>query len=205
MWYAKPVGAYGKESDEALANCRATYARLSSFGWTVNAVCGVLGNVANESGYNPWRWQSDTLGYSTGAPWTNKGYGLVQFTPGGKYISNPNAQSYSGYGPNFSDRAGNQNDGDAQLEFINFFADYAKTSSYPLDYEEYKKSTENAGWLAGAWLYNYERPGDPEETLAKRQEDALYWYSILSGEEPEPPAPQKTKNMKWIYYMRRTL
>lgn len=178
MWHAKAVGAYAQDSQEALDNMQEMANLLTARGWTLNAVAAVAGNIGGEGGYNPWRWQSDNVPASTQSPWTNKGYGLVQFTPGGKYINA--AQSYPGYGPNFSDQAGLASDGQAQVLFVDEHADYYATSSYPLSYAEFKASTLDTGYLTAAWMHNYERPGS-YDTLPGRQAAAAYWYSVLTG------------------------
>lgn len=152
-----------------------------------------------ESGYNPWRWQSDKIGVSTGSPWTNKGYGLVQFTPAGKYINS--AQGYDGYSPNFSDKSGGVSDGIAQMLFVNEKADYYPTKTYPISYADYKVSTDNAGTLAVVWLYNYERPGDPSATLELRREEANYWWDVLSGLPPVPPTPSGDDLLMFLFMM----
>ena len=205
-WYAKSIGSYDRTSNEAIENANNIYGTLYSRGWTVNAVCGVLGNMGAESGYNPWRWQGDNVGASTGDPWTNIGYGLVQFTPASKYISDPNAQALSGYAPNFSDKSGNPSDGYAQTLFFDQYADYYATTSYPLSYADFKQSTDSPAYLARAWLYNYERPKKPGATEAARAENAEYWYTVLTGEEPPPdpgpgptPTPELGKGKWWIY------
>lgn len=180
-WNVKSSGAYANTSAEAIENAQFAHTILGLLGWSVNAVSGLLGNVSSESGMNPWRWQSDAIGASTGSPWTNKGYGLVQFTNAAKYIDNADAKTYPGYGPNFSDKTGSVNDGTAQLYFVHYHADYYSTTAYPLSFEQFKVSTESASYLAKAWLYNYERPADPASTEAARAANAEYWYSILSG------------------------
>lgn len=208
-WNVKASGAYATTSEEALENCTIIYQTLYNYGWTLNAVAGFLGNVYIESGYNPWRWQNDSIGISTGSPWTDKGYGLTQFTNASKYIDSSYAQSYYGYGPNFSDKTGNVNDGYAQLQFVNEHADYYATSSYPESYSEFKASTESASYLAKVWIYNYERPSASSiaSTLADRQEKAEYWYSTLGGVSPTPtPTPTPTpaiSHSDWIFYMRK--
>lgn len=200
-WHCKPLRAYARDSEEAQENARMIYSVLSAKGWTVNAICGMLGNQGHESGYNPWRWQNDVRGTVTGSPWKDMGYGLVQFTPASKYIDDPAAQAFPGYGPNFLEGGGSLGDGNAQLLFIDAYADYYSTSSYPLSYAEFKASKADAGYLASAWLYNYERPGDPSATEAARREEAGYWWGILSGETPIPPTPTPTgKGSKfWVY------
>lgn len=199
-WHAKTAGGYTRTSQEALENAQSMYGVWHARGWTVNSVAAVLGNVEVESGYNPWRWQSDDIGLSTGSPWTNKGYGFFQFTPGGKYINATVAQAISGYGPNFSDKQGSISDGYAQCVYIDGYADYYSTTDYPLSFAEFKASTESPAYLARAWLYNYERPEAPGATVNIRSTAAEYWYQILSGEEPPPdpgpgPGPSTVKKL----------
>lgn len=179
-WHAKATGGYDKESDEAQENAICIYKILYDRGWTLEAVSALLGNFHVESGYNPWRWQSDSIG----TPSSSSGYGLAQFTPAGKYINSSYAQSYEGYDPNYSGHTGNPNDGNAQILFIDEHADYYSTSSYPLLYDEFKISTESVDYLTAAWIYNYERPADPSASLSLRQEAANYWYTYLSGIDP---------------------
>ena len=181
-WHAKTSGGYSRTSTEAFDNAICTYRKLSSLGWSLNAICAVYGNMETESGYNPWRWESDDVPSYPSTP--SYGYGLPQFTPSSKYISDSHAQGYSGYAPNWSDHTGNPNDGDAQLEFIHNYADYYETTAYPITYTDFKVSTLPAGQLAVAWLYNYERPGDPASTEADRAEAANYWYGVLSQYSP---------------------
>ena len=76
-WYAKPRGGYNLYSVEAISNIFAYRTEFST--WSLESVCGMLGNVQAESGFNPWRWQGDRYG-------TGRGYGLFQFTPASGYI-----------------------------------------------------------------------------------------------------------------------
>ena len=177
-WHNAVSGGYSRTSQEAFDNAICTFRKLSSLGWTVNAVAAVYGNMEAESGYNPWRWESDAVPYYANTP--SYGYGLVQFTPSSKYISSSAAQGYSGYGPNWADHTGSANDGDAQLEYIHNYADYYSTTAYPMGFDEFRTSTLDAGTLARAWLYNYERPADPTATEDARAEAGQYWYNILS-------------------------
>lgn len=213
-WYAKTYNAYSRDSTEAIANANEIYAILYNRGWTLNAVCGLLGNVGYESGYNPWRWQSDNVQPTGNSPWTNIGYGLTQFTPAGKYINDDNAKNQPGYSPNFSNKAGSVYDGQAQITFINEYADYYPSEYSSLSYADYKKSTESPATLAKIWLHNYERPGDAGTSVENdRAQEAEYWYTVLSGEEPPPepptppgpgPGPGERKKSKLIYYLRPT-
>ena len=129
-WNCKTYGGYNRTSAEAKENATMVYSVLYSLGWTLEAVCGVLGNIEAESAYNPWRWQSDSI-LPVGDPRIDyqnaHAYGLCQWDPAGKYINN--GGSYNGYGPNYSNRTGSQNDGTAQMLYLDGNADYYPTSS----------------------------------------------------------------------------
>ncbi len=79
-FYAKPDGGYAITSTEGTANIKAVYDYLNPLGYTKNCVIGILGNVGEESGYNPWYWENHT--YNPAA-----GYGLFQFTPASEYLN----------------------------------------------------------------------------------------------------------------------
>lgn len=181
-WHAKNTGGYSRTSQEAFDNAICTYAELSRRGWTLNAICAVYGNMEAESGYNPWRWESDNVPSYPSMP--SYGYGLPQFTPSSKYIDSAYAQAYTNYNPHWSDHTGSPDDGEAQIQFIDEHADYYSTTAYPLSYAEFKVSTMSAGDLAKAWLYNYERPADPTSTENDRADCAEYWYGVLAIYDP---------------------
>ena len=86
-WYAKPSGGYSRNSVGGQINIFNYRTAFST--WTLESVCGMLGNIEAESGFNPWRWQGDRYG-------TGRGYGLYQFTPASGYIN------LSGATPNLS-------------------------------------------------------------------------------------------------------
>lgn len=204
-WHNKIRGAFTRESQEAFENAIMAFKKLSALGWSVNAISAVWGNIGSEGGYNPWRWESDSVLASTDtgliASSTVHGYGLVQFTPSGKYINATAAKSFFGYGPNFSDVVGNQNDGDAQLEYIDGYADYYPTAAYPISIGQFKTSDYPPEYLARAWLYNYERPANPGATVASREADARYWYDILSQYDPNAPITKKD-TFKIMFYLK---
>lgn len=188
-WHVKAQYGWGRQDTEAIDNAKEIYSVLSARGWTKNAVAGILGNMDQESGYNPWRWQGDRVQSTGNSPWTSIGYGLFQFTPAGKYINT--AQSLTGYGPNFSNQTGQTTDGIAQLIYMDTTEGYYATSSHPLSFAQYKSSTESGAYLAETWLYNYERPADPSATISERRSAGDYWVSVLSGETPSEPGPDE--------------
>ena len=195
-WHAKKIGAYGRSSTEAFENAICTYNLLSSLGWTVQAICAVYGNIEAESGYNPWRWEGDNVASYYGSK--SHGYGFPQFTPATKYIDDPNAQSNTGYGPNFSNKEGNIFDGDSQLRYIDEYADYGINPgyNYPITYQEFKTDTSlSPEYLAKAWLHNYERPRDQSTSVENyRASIARHWYDILIEYDPSDPIPPEPED-----------
>ncbi len=186
---AKSTGAYARQSAEALQNAKAICDTLIPKGWTKEAICGMLGNIESESGYNPFRWQSDILlpvGDSRINYQNGHAYGLCQFDPAGKYINN--ASGYAGYAPNYSNRQGSVTDGHAQMLYINDNADYIPTASYPLTFAQYKAATIDnytIDYLTRTWFYCYERgTWDNNRVTA-----ANYWWSVLQTYHPHGNIP----------------
>ena len=190
-WHCKATGGYSRSSQEAWDNCFQIYSILSSYGWTLNAISGVLGNIEAESVYNPWRWQinptddplpsTDPIVWDPTATNTGHAYGLCQWDGPGKYIVG--GQGYSGYGPNFSDIPGSMGDGAAQMAFLNDHADYSPTTTYPETYAQYKVNTNTPEWNARAWFANFERGTWNNDRITA----AEYWYNEFGGIPPTPP------------------
>lgn len=193
VWHVAKYGAFGRTSTEAQDNAKMVYSTLNALGWTLEAVCGVLGNVESESGYNPWRWQGDNVlnSYDDYLIDNQLGhaYGLVQFDPAGKYIRN--ATGIGGYGPNFNNRVGSSFDGQAQLTYINDHADYIPRPDlgYPLTYSQYKTvsiSDYTIAYITRTWFTNYERGTWDDGRIYA----AEYWWAYLNGwDPPAPPDP----------------
>lgn len=218
-WHVKATGAYGRQSNEALENAREIYGLLYSLGWCLASVCALLGNVEHESGYNPWRWQSDvvlpvgdsrigTIGGSS----TAHAYGLCQQDPAAKYIYRQYAQSLPYFGPNYSNQTGNTNDGDPQLRYIHWICSDPSGgewqssggwgASYKMPFADFIANTQNQslGFLTQTFFYGYER-GTWSDT---RITAATYWYEVLGGEPPQPPTPPSGLDPAWaavLYYV----
>lgn len=166
-------------TDEMKINALYLYKALNSYGWTLNAIAGILGNMQAESSINPGRWQSDSVG------WTSGGYGLVQWTPTTKYIDWCTSQGYSD--PSRMD----YNISRLIYEVENAIQWYA-TDSYDFSFKQFTVSTKDCGTLAKAFLLNYERPADQSESVQNyRSSLANNWYSYLSGSTlPDVPEPE---------------
>lgn len=83
MWHAKLKGGYTSSSIEFIDNVTEANILFNSWGYTLEAQAGILGNIQAESGLNPWRWQDDSVSLTS----NSKGYGLLQFTPAYDYIN----------------------------------------------------------------------------------------------------------------------
>ena len=182
MWHAKPTGGYSIYSNEGIENALMIRNQMRGYGWTDNAISAVVGNICAEGGLNPWRWQSDII-VGPSDFWSNQhGYGLAGFTPAGKYIEDPDAQTYAGYAPNYLNHAGQPSDGAAQIEFIKENPQYYQThAAYPMTFQDFSISTLSPAYLSDVWLYNFEQPAHPEDTQQYRRDCSEYWYDIFTG------------------------
>lgn len=155
----------------------------TKYGWTLEAIAGVLGSMQIESYFNPGQWE---LGRKTETPdgyGYGYGYGLIQWTrPSSDY---PNPYLYY-CGQNNIDRL----DGSEQLRYLNEGINdsnlwgWIKTNNYPESFEEYIKSKDTPEYLALVWFYNLERPPASDTTKETRQQWARYWYDWLEGKDP---------------------
>lgn len=139
-------------------------------GWTLNAVAAMLGNMEKESTINPGIWGNLEPG---GDP-TDKGYGLVQWTPYTRITDWLTAKGYElGSGPGEC----------AKLQEEMLHPEIENTwhqeSGYMATLADFAHSTAEVSYLAMAFLACYERPADPHQpdraTLAQK------WYTFLSA------------------------
>lgn len=143
---------------------------LTSEGWTVNAISGLLGNLTAESTINPGRWQSDNTGN------TSSGYGLVQWTPATNYLNWCSEQGYS-------DPSEMDNNIKRILYELKNNLQWIATSNYNISFSEFSTSSQSAGYLAKAFLLNYERPADQSSSVQEyRSSLGEEWYSFLIAE-----------------------
>lgn len=140
-------------------------------GWTLESVAAMCANFQAESGLNPWRYEKDD---PTTNPDSNKsGFGLAQWTPRNKLIRW--AESY--------DPPLDWKNGSVQCRRIKYEMreglQWGKTSAYPISFEEFSKSRKPPGYLAYAFMYNYERPADKNQPW--RIDYANKWFNYLGG------------------------
>ena len=156
---------------------------LSRRGWTLNAICGMLGNMQTESTINPGLWQDRAVD-------VGPAFGLMQWDPFTKYT---NWCAENGLEPSEMDSALKR----IEWELANG-EQYYETAEYPLSFAEFKVSTETPYYLGMAFLANYERPANPNQPI--RGERAEYWYEYLSTLDPfDPVTPTPTKRKRGKY------
>lgn len=176
---------------EANVSYIAVYCHTNYPTWTDNAIAAMCGNFRWEGILNPSQWQYG-LGMSL-----DGGYGLGQWTPATKLL---NWLSTLGIARTAIS---------GQIDRVEWERangeQYYKTASYPLTFTEFLTSTESPEYLASAWLYNWERPGDPGATESKRRTSAREWYDYITGGiiPPDPPDPPITTGKGlpiWMYH-----
>lgn len=182
--------------EEMKNNAKCFYGTMNIlYGWTLNACCGVLGNMQSESTISPCRWQNDT---PYGTPTERQGYGMVQWTPYTKVLDWLRDNGFL-----------IQNFGEGECARMNYEVatntQWIATSAYPESFKEFTQSKGNPYNLAIEFLANYERPADPNQPIRGTQ--AEQWYQYLKDWKPVLPGsgdiePEKKKS-KWIYYMGR--
>lgn len=160
------------------------------WGWTMEAVSGMLGNMQTESTINPGIWQNLEPAPPHEQPW---GFGLVQWTPSTNY-TDWCATRPTPLDPSHMNSA---------LLRINWELEnnqqWIATSAYPLSFKDFLTSTAEPEYLAYAFLYNYERPASLDQPNRKTQ--ARKWYEFLGG--APPPPPEKHRKLPLYYYVRR--
>lgn len=169
-------------------NATYLYNALTSFGWTINAIAGILGNMQVESTINPGRWQNDLIGGET----SGHGYGLVQWTP---YTNYTDWALNQGIDPSAMD----SNISRINYEIANNLQ-WIATPQYNFSFQEFTKSNETPEYLASAFLKNYERAG--VEVEEQRRKNARNWYEYLGGISPLPTKKQYNK-FKWVLYAKK--
>lgn len=153
------------------------YNYLTDKGWTLNAICGLLGNTQTESTHNPGRWENEDVGNLSG------GYGIVQWTPATNYLN------WVSGDPTTID-----NNLSRIMYEINNNLQWIPTSAYNYSFTDFIHSNDTPYNLAMAFLSNYERPADPNQPIRGTQ--AENWYTYLGGKISD----RKKHNFKWVLY-----
>ena len=174
-------------------NATEFYIYFINYGATLEAICGMLGNIQKESTLNPGIKQGSSI---------SLGWGLIQWSPSTVLTNWCKTYGYNWY------------DGAAQCDRISCEGEGTKgasgywlpTSEYPYSWSEFLALTDVAE-ATKAYLYERERAGI--EALDLRLQYANEWYSYFTGSPvpptpPTPPTPRKRTTMP-IYMMLRKL
>lgn len=148
---------------EALDNAKYITEYFLDLGWTLNAVCGMLGNMERESWINPGVWQNFDEGNMS------MGFGLVQWTPATNLIDWATDQGLSWRSISTQCKR-------IKYEYDNGLQ-YTSTTSYPLSFSQFAVSEQSASYLAEVFCANYERAG--VGAIDERRNNATYWYQTL--------------------------
>lgn len=174
-------------------NATEFYIYFINYGATLEAICGMLGNIQKESTLNPGIKQGSSI---------SLGWGLIQWSPSTVLTNWCKTYGYNWY------------DGAAQCDRIKCEGEGTKnangywlpTSEYPYSWSEFLALTDVAE-ATKAYLYERERAGI--EALDLRLQYANEWYSYFTGSPvppapPTPPTPRKRTSIP-IYMMLRKL
>lgn len=222
-WHAKPSGGYSVGSAENNDNVDQVWSILNGYGYTEEAASGVMGNIQAESGFNPWRWQSDTV-----SPTHSNGYGLFQYTPASGYLS------LSGTSPNLSTSSttpgATPEDGERQVYVYasnelrkwvpSAWRPYWSTTTYATLYNKRNQWLQQFGSngrismqqfaavtdIEAAAFFHlacFEGPSVPD--LATRYNYAQTFYNYIHGvvppTPPTPPTPPVTSGLPvWLMW-----
>lgn len=163
--------------DEIIHNGMALAQNFYNFGWTENAIAGILGNIHAESGMNPGSMENPKI-------WTDampsnaevlettysRGIGIVQWTPGRvnlvQWADDHNLVWYNGL---------------AQVLRLKYECDNHLEMGWLWDI--YTVSTNTPEECAEFFLVHYERPTpeEQEQSLPARQRYAGDWYDRIHG------------------------
>lgn len=193
--------------DEMKVNATFIWNYLGGRGWTLDAVCGLLGNFQVESTINPNRVENSAI--SRWPEWGNYGFGVAQWTPwytkqkpDGTYYdpanyhgSNNPTYGYwakqNGYTILF-DGSGTIGKFEPQLDYLN--NNYG-TSSGKTWVQNYKTTSAGPEQAAKDFYVYYEK--SESGTWGTRPAKAAAWYEYLSG-GPVPPSPSQKRKTNFI-------
>lgn len=175
-YFGSPVKPLGGNNEKQINNATVIKNYWTSQGWTLEAICGFLGNVQQESTFNPNLIEIE-----------GTGHGIVQWTPptdlykvldvlygnhdewydGNKQLSVILAE--------YQQKTGIKNWGIEPQWYVEL-----APSNYRMQWNEYVKSTADVGYLARVWEYCYERPATAHP---ERAENAKAWYEYFKKGE----------------------
>lgn len=173
-WYGK--NNYLNSADR-LNNATIIHTVLTSLGWSVNAICAILGNMDKESTINPNIYEGLVADNS-------RGYGLVQWTPATKLIDwcNSVGKDYTdGYAQ--LDRIEWERKNSQQWGRNGYADDYGFPNNPPITFQEFAVSNLDVNTLTNYFVLYYERPAQQyyESSLQGRKDVANYYYELFGS------------------------
>lgn len=199
MGFGLRTGKYGsyygstKDSSQSLSKeqqqVNALYIAkvLSSKGWSLNAIAGLLGNIQAESALNPGRWQSEAVGSSSA------GYGLIQWTGSSIHTkwSGLKGQDYSTMDANLDHILAESSSNDSWYKKKDELRALGLTDENTLDltYKTFATSMASPYDLACIFVFYRERcyvslygsPTEKKKLCDTRGGYAQEWYTFLGG------------------------
>ncbi|MFA9466995.1 MAG: phage tail tip lysozyme, partial [Velocimicrobium sp.] len=190
--YAKASTDKSRLSPEKqVANAQYIYNYLSDNkrGWSKEAICGLLGNMTQESWFNPGVWQDLNN--------TSLGYGIVQWDDATKFLD------WAGLDASLTNKMAKKDSKhlmDLELDFLIWSMKPGRGewlpskstkygSPYQMKYKKFIISTKNAGDLALVFHGSYERSSDDAKRKQNRIDFANQWYDLIDN---------KDKAQKWL-------
>lgn len=172
-WSYNVTESYGTLTQAQINQNAVEFYNYFKTSMTLEAICGILGNLTRESELNPGQMEGGHGGS------LSYGYGLIQWTPGSLLTNWANSKGYNWY------------DGNAQCEYINEENYYTGSNivwftsqiypQYNYTWDQYKQLTDVAV-ATRAYFYERERGGDsPTDVENLRVAPAQQWYTYLSG------------------------
>ena len=189
-----PWNLYSTEMND---NATEIYSVLyHTYNWTLEAVCGALGNMTHESSLNPGQYE-----YGHGTPTNPNGYGygvgLIQFTsPDPSRYPNPwlywcqlnNVAIDNGYEQ--LKLIANADDPYYQDMGIGVGGIWGWLKIFNVSLPQYASSTDAPSTLAEIFYQNMENHGGTaDSSLPIRKDYANHWYQYFTGVIPPDPGP----------------
>lgn len=195
-------------------NARLVYGVLLSYGWALESICGVLGNMENEGNLQPGQCE-----YGHGLPL----YDPVTGIPTNPYYL-PNGVEYYGLGlcgwtawsssprniilQTAIDEQVPWYNGTMQCRILNQADQMGYWSpdlshGYPGTFTEFKTNSygRSVEDLASTFLWAYEHPNPQYAHEAARRTQARYWYNYLQDMGPVIPSDDDTNPNHYINKM----
>lgn len=191
FWYRLYQARYLNETEQAY-NVRRVHGFFAwptidnNRPWTLNAISGMLGNMYRESRFDPSIWQNINTAPPSNIQTSSRGYGLVQWTSGWKYIGWAQ-ENYSRYGVSNGDYANGYLQCQRLLFELNGGYVQWSTNFGGLSFRNFTQSNQSPEYLAEVFMKNYEKPADTSASAVKiRADQARKWYDYLLV-NPGPP------------------